>query len=278
MTIRPIYIDADALPANGTALQLKTGATGEIEASSGGGGGAALMRGAATLYGYTGDNSTAPPQLVFQCNYLSTPQPNFIFYITLNGATTTFSVATSDPSDGSIWLDSNAISDAATLLSAMQGIIVAYIPTLGAFVDGWDLRMDSSGTGGTATLSGSVVGTMDIFVSGGGTGSGGPYGHVDEVTLIAADGVKVVSPVRLFFASDTGLTSEVTFAIKSSVGGYYPLSVVSASVSVGEARPASYSQLMQWDLNLTGNSLVAKITGAIPAGGDLTCFAIAEQG
>ena len=125
--------------------------------------------------------------------------------------------------------------------------------------------------------SGSVVGTMDIFVSGGGTGSGGPYGHVDEVTLIAADGVKVVSPVRLFFASDTGLTSEVTFAIKSS-GGYYPLSVVSASVSVGEALPASYSQLMQWDLNLTGNSLVAKITGAIPTGGDLTCFAIAEQG
>jgi hypothetical protein len=38
MTIRPIYIDADALPSNGTALQLKTGATGEIEASSGGGG------------------------------------------------------------------------------------------------------------------------------------------------------------------------------------------------------------------------------------------------
>lgn len=39
MTIRPIYIDGDALPANGTALQLKTGATGEVEASSGGGGG-----------------------------------------------------------------------------------------------------------------------------------------------------------------------------------------------------------------------------------------------
>lgn len=119
---------------------------------------------------------------------------------------------------------------------------------------------------------GSPVGTS----TGGGSGTNfiPGSGQVSEVTLISQDGTKAIKPLRCG-VSGAGISTTVQFALKVS-GTYYPLSADMASdATTGEPGVSSYfAELVS---GRGSASLVARMTGGIPNGGSLTCWAIAEQ-
>lgn len=239
------------------------------------GGGASLVRGSGVLQGYTTSPivGTAPPDLVFSA---SSNDTDFTFNLTVNGTTTTFSIATTDPANGNVWIDSttfDGVDDATSALkAAIDALAIANLMTVDSSTF---LTISHSGLG--ASLTGSLnVHDGGGSVSGGGTGDAhvAGIGEVMEVTLIASDGAKVTRPIRCGWSGD-GVVADIQFALK--IGGvYHPIAGdVPQSSTAGECAPGIF--FSEWVAGRASGELVVRMTGSAPDGGSLTCWAIAER-
>lgn len=236
----------------------------------------AILRGSGVLMGNTAIGILASPPPPVTVAFNSVPAGVWTLYV--SGYSYTFTWANSDPSNGSVWIDSNPIMSASDAVFAFINAVNSLgIGTLAAGNPGGDnVLLENGSTGSTASLALSTSdGAATASLGGNGSDAVDPSGGTYEVAIIPASGVKSIKPIKVGVYDSTGLDSLVQFALK--VGGtYYPVGnefpnyAMNGDIVVGEF-------FGEWIDGRAGAALVARMTGSPPFGGTLTCWAVVEQ-
>lgn len=276
MTARNTFWNQGTPPSIGDFLKVKDPATGEMEAGTPAGG--ALVRGSGLLQGHTsaGNDATSAPDLTVTFGLV--PTDGAVWSLGLYGISYSFYWTSTDPTNGSVWIDITSLSsiyDAASAFATAVNNLSLGSVTASNLAE--VVTITNSTVGATSVLNISI-GDGSASSTGGGAGvdAVAPSGGISEVVVIAQSGTKTIKPVRAeFHDSGGGVAVGVQFALK--VGGtYYPIgSDVGASVPIGRIEPASF--YAEWLSGRASAALVAFMTGAIPVGGTLTCWALVEQ-
>jgi hypothetical protein len=262
--------------AHGLLPKLGGGTTNFLRADgtwSAPGGGSALVRGSGLLQGHTsaGTPATAPPTLIITLGSFNT---NFTWSITVSGTPHLVTAATTDPADGSYFMDTTSLVDVAGLVAAMVSIINSQAWAT-AVDDGTVVVTTPGSTGASSSLSGATD-LLGSTVTGGGTGADAvpASGGIQEVTLVAQDGAKTIKPVSVGFSGDGGLVcGSIVLSLK--VGGtYYPFATIGNTPTLGMAAPDA--NVTEWVSGRASAALVARST-TLDLGGQATIWAIAEQ-
>ena len=274
MIARNLFWNQGAPPSVGDFLKVKD-TTGEMEVGTPAGG--ALVRGSGLLQGDTspGAAATLAPDLTVTFGLI--PVDGTIWSLGTYGTFYTFTWASSDPVNGSAWIDITSLSSIYDAASAFATAVNSL--SLG-FVTASNLAevttITTSTVGATSVLNISI-GDGSATSVGGGTGADAvaPSGGISEVVIIAQDGTKTIKPVKAGFHDAGGVAVGVQLALK--VGGtYYPIgTALTASATVGSIEPGSF--YAEWISGRASAALVAYMTGSTPLGGTLTCWAVAEQ-
>lgn len=229
-----------------------------------------LFRGTGYLQGYTvaGEPAEPPPPLFFTVSGLS---PSFD--ISLTGYVNE-TIVVSDTDPGGVYFIDNASLMSSGQVALAIGSLLNSFPGLSAAVDGDSITVTTTVAGASVTLSATEnEPALNITISGGGSGTDAtpPSGETSEVIILPGVANKSIFPIACgMFSADW--SASVQFALKKD-GVYYPLGAdLSAS---GEVMRGSYWST--WLNSVFGADLIARITGSIPTGGDVTCWAVAEQ-
>ena len=257
----------------GKALVVNAGSSDVEFATVSGGGGSTLVRGSGVLQGYTVAPIVAEPPPALTVSFDSSDAQ---FTITLNGVTQPVVVDDFDPTSV-VWVD-NGSGDPSTTAYNFEMAFATFASTYGFTLSRTDnvVTIFTGATGSTSTSYYNLTAFTGVVLAGGGAGVNAVAGsgQVSEVTIISQDGTKTIKPLRCG-VSGAGISTTVQFALK--VGGIYcPLSADMASdATTGEPGVSSYfAELVS---GRASASLVARMTGGVPNGGSLTCWAIAEQ-
>lgn len=281
MLLRALSFNADSPPSVGDFLKVKDPATGEVEPGVPSGGGGALVRSYGVLQGSTdaGVAAQAPDPLVIT---FDNSLPSLNLTLVVDSVSKVVNISNSMPDSGiDAFVDTSTMGngqDIANALAALMGSLFGQVAANVTTVDSsYFLNLSSSSTGAAANISASMDNPAGPAISGGGSGldTVPPSGEIAEVEIIPADGFKFLKPVRCGVYDATGLGSTVQFALKFA-GMYFPIGSDIGAMSIS-AEVAPHEFWLEWADGRTAASLVARMTGSIPLGGTLTCWAIAEQ-
>ena len=256
-----------------------------IAALGSGGGGAALVRHIAGLSGFTdpGSSGAPPSPLIVQFGNVG---DYGVINLNIDGVSYLFTFGTSDPADGSHFID---ISGFVTLqdysVALKTAIEAAGVPEVGSgdyTLDAPDSTMTITGiaSGSARGLAGtSSLSSSSISGGGNGTDDTAPSGDVSSADIIAGIAGKSIKLVRLGRFGDAAFEQDV--AVGYDLGGSFTqmwlITAAETSALVGE--PAWSSDVIGLALAglPAGASLKAIISGASPVGGSISFWAIAEQ-
>lgn len=222
---------------------------------SGGGGGGSLVRGSGTLTGYDAAAvpATAPPALTVQ---IST-NADVLTLTILAGTPYVFTLAASDPMDGTIWVDSSSNSNF-TIAEALAGYMETTIAPDG-YTATWDsaesVTISTSNTGAAHQINLTSAASQTITGGGFGVDAIPASGGVQEVTLLTYDAAKTTKPLRLGVYGSPTAPGTVAFYLKTSGGTYYQL----ASPLSATGEPAVGSHFTEWVSGRAAVSLVARL-------------------
>lgn len=246
------------------------------------GGGANIVRGSATLNGWTtpGAPAQAPQALILPVMSLD---QEFTFQVTVNGTAHDFTASLTDPTNGTVWIDSGGWSSVQNMI---DGIIAAFnaqsiSDTIATDEGTGAVFFTLSAAGASNSITGTVADLAGVGgMSGGGNGADGeaPTGDVSEVEVLAPATGKKTKPLKIgyFGSGDLAQTVRISLRVGGPGGSYpdicqdLPSGATSGEVTVGEF-------FANWMSGVTNAYVVARIIGAPPEGGTLTVWAIAEQ-
>lgn len=272
----------------GSAGQFVTGIniSGELiyGTPAGGGGGSTLVRGDATLQGNTDAGSAeipaSPPPILNI--YFSSPSHMYgTITVTFDSIPYTIYFQDSDPGGSSTatWIDTSAFSSDTELSSSLSSMIYSLLgPVSSSFSN--LTQISNTAPGASHNVSASSSFSDCTSVDGGGAGTDfvagvDPSGGIAEVEIIPVNGYKTIKPIRCGVHGDSPINAATQFALKVS-GLYFSLGAdIPASTSYAEVQP--YDSWLEWVSGRATSSLVARITGSMPLGGFLSCWAITEQ-
>lgn len=257
----------------------------------GGGGGGSTVSGKATLTGYAISGSSAT-RAVGSIYCWEWSYGTGTITINISGSDYVFTIDSSDPSNGSFWVDSTILFDPYMMANALQASIAANLSGLLQNIvvngDATTVTFEHVNEGSGATLSLSkTIGSIGVGATSG-SDAVAPSGGTQFADIIAADGTKVLTPLRIWVYSEdqTGAYfNGCRIGFQLRVGGSsYALGSISGVNSNGaELAPfnTAYNTAQEWFAGRAGAKLVAYISAdegyTIPVGGQVTIYAKAEQ-
>lgn len=289
MTARNLFWNTGAAPSAGDFLKVKNAATGEVEAGTPAGGGAALVSGKGTLTGYAVGAVAATHATGFIACWEWTPNTGTIT-INVSGSSYTFTVDSTDPADGSFWIDSTSLSGAVDLANALFASVSAILSGIlqNITLDGTTVNFETVGDGSGATIS---ISSTLVGLSVGNTNGAdaiAAYGGTQNLDIIAANGSKILKPLRIWVYSEdqTGAYfSGCILNVQLRVGATsYALGTIPGSAFNGsELMPfnTAIAVSQEWFAGRASAKLVAFLSTeegySFPTGGQVTIYAKAEQ-
>jgi hypothetical protein len=240
-----------------------------------------IIRGSGVLQGHTnpGSPENAPSDLSYNLAF----DQEFLLFYTHNGTTYSFTISVTDPADSTIWIDSSgfstALDPATAVAAAINALSIPGITASNAEATSQNCIVSDTNTGPAESHSGSLTNTTDpITVTGGGSGSSAvpPSGATSEVTIIPADESKDVKMIKAgVYNAGGGVNTTVQIAL-TVASTYYPIGAAfSAYTMTGEVAAGEF--FFEWVTGRPAASVVARMTGEIPTGGALACWAVVEQ-
>jgi len=243
-----------------------------------GGSGGGLSFGTGQLSGYTNEGSagSGPPDLLVEA------AADGVLTISIDGISYVYTFATSDPSDGTTWVDTSGLF---SLEQYGNALIAALNPTTPFNSGFYSASYDGGGIVRIAALSayGSTYSTgaesPTLSVSGGGSGADDvpASGQVDSIELISATAGKTPRPVSLGVTTLDGLSANVEIGFKDGPTFHTIASFAGIPAATEGLIFPIASYIDTWFSLWPGYSLHAVITSDIPVGGYVKFWAVAEK-
>lgn len=246
---------------------------------------ARMLRGSGQLKGNTTPHGSPTPVTGYSIN-VTGGSGSGTLTVDVSGVVVVMTFDTTDPMDGSVFIDITAFSGQLDYALAIEGMLnsnlAAYVTnvvrnefqvTFDTIATGSAIYVNATMTMSNVTTSGNVPGT---------DGAEG-YGAVTEIEIFPAVSGKTILPVRVFALGDGAFSGMTVDVCLKEGGSYYPLCAeFSTVVAAGEILGASGNMPMgayqvRWINGLFNGSLVARLIGTVTDGGTLTVYAIAEQ-
>lgn len=149
--------------------------------------GPTVVHGSGSINGYTSPAVPAQPPPALIAGFSGSYSDDYKFQIITNLSSPIFSIQTSDPFDGSVWIDSSGFTSTADFQAAVGAAIDGNTDS-GTSWFGLQATILSNSTGLASTISGVNIGFNTVSISGGGQGtdSSPASGWVDNTELYPA--------------------------------------------------------------------------------------------